>query len=173
MAIVALSVLGLVWMVCWIPGFKEGPFTSKAVKGADTAVGSAPTEPSVSWRKIFFTRTFASCAFMIIVVYALTTVVLTWLPSYFELGLGYSALQAGSMFALPSIVGLVLMISSGTVTDRLRGRGYTSRVVRIIVPAIGVLICGAVLVFLPSIGTPILAVAVVSIGYGFGAIASR
>lgn len=75
------------------------------------------------------------------------------------------------MFALPSIVGLVLMISSGTVTDRLRGRGYTSRVVRIIVPAIGVLICGAVLVFLPSIGTPILAVAVVSIGYGFGAIA--
>ncbi len=171
MAIVALSVLGLVWMVCWIPGFKEGPFTSKAVKGADTAVGSAPTEPSVPWRKIFFTRTFASCAFMIIVVYALTTVVLTWLPSYFELGLGYSALQAGSMFALPSIVGLVLMISSGTVTDRLRGRGYTSRVVRIIVPAVGVLICGAILVFLPSIGTPAVAVAVVSIGYGFGAIA--
>ncbi|MFD6895350.1 MFS transporter [Rhodococcus sp. NPDC060086] len=171
MAIVALSVLGLVWIACWIPGFKEGPYTSKAVKGADAAVGSAPTEPSVPWRKIFLTRTFVTCAVLIMVVYALTTVVLTWLPSYFEVGLGYSALQAGSMFALPSIVGLFLMISSGTITDRLRGRGHTSRVVRIIVPSVGVLICGSILIFLPSIGTPGIAVAVVSIGYGFGAIA--
>jgi len=169
MALVSLSLLGVVWMVSWVIGFKEGPFTAKAAKGADAA--SAHTEPSVPWSKILLSRTFLSCAVMIIVVYALTTVVLTWLPSYFEVGLGYSALQAGSMFALPSIVGLFLMISSGTVTDRLSGRGYTSRVVRIIVPAVGVLICGAILIFLPSIGTPALAVAVVSIGYGFGAIA--
>ncbi|RIJ98893.1 MAG: MFS transporter, partial [Acidobacteria bacterium] len=117
------------------------------------------------------TRTFLSCVVLIMVVYALTTVVLTWLPSYFEVGLGYSALQAGSMFALPSIVGLILMVTSGSVTDRLAQRGYRSRVVRIIVPGAGVLICGSVLVFLPSIGTPALAVAAVSIGYGFGAIA--
>ena len=169
-ALISLSVLGFVWMACWLIGWKEGPYTTKAVKDVGAAVDTA-TEPSVPWRKILLNRTFLSCALMIAVVYALTTVVLTWLPSYFEVGLGYSALQAGSMFALPSIVGLVLMISSGAVTDRLRGKGYRSRVVRIIVPAIGVLICGLVLVFLPSIGTPILAVAVVSIGYGFGAIA--
>lgn len=169
MALVALSLLGLVWVVCWLFGWKQGPYTTKAIKGTDTATAS--TEPSVPWGKIFFTRTFVSCTIMIIVVYALTAVVLTWLPSYFEVGLGFSALQAGSMFALPSIVGLILMVTSGAVTDRLSGKGYRSRVVRIIVPAIGVLVCGLVLVFLPSIGTPILAVAVISIGYGFGAIA--
>ncbi|MEE2030533.1 MFS transporter [Rhodococcus sp. CC-R104] len=169
-ALVALSILGGVWMLTWLTGWKEGPYTTSAVKGAGAAA-SAATEPSVPWRKIFLTRTFISCAVLIMVVYALTTVVLTWLPSYFEVGLGYSALQAGSMFALPSIVGLVLMVSSGTVTDRLSQKGYRSRVVRIIVPAVGVLTCGLILVFLPSISTPAIAVAVVSIGYGFGAIA--
>ena len=172
-ALVSLSILGAVWMTCWLVGWKEGPFAGKAVgktvEGPDPAAGR--TEPSVPWRKILLTRTFVSCAILIMVVYALTTVVLTWLPSYFEVGLGYSALQAGSMFALPSIIGLFLMITSGTVTDRLSAKGYRSRVVRIIVPAVGVLVCGAILVFLPSIGTPALAVAVVSVGYGFGAIA--
>ncbi|KDE11122.1 MFS transporter [Rhodococcus aetherivorans] len=166
-ALVSLSILGAVWMASWLTGWKEGPFTATAVK---KGTGTASTEPSVPWKKIFLTRTFISCAVLIMVVYALTTVVLTWLPSYFEVGLGYSALQAGSMFALPSIVGLVLMVTSGSVTDRLAQRGYRSRVVRIIVPGIGVLVCGSVLVFLPSIGTPGLAVAAVSIGYGFGAI---
>jgi MFS transporter, ACS family, hexuronate transporter len=167
-AIVSLTVLGLIWIALWLPGWKEGPYTSTTAKGA---APTANTEPSVPWHRIFLNRTFLSCTLMIIVVYALTTVVLTWLPSYFEEGLGYSALQAGSMFAFPSLVGLFLMISSGTVTDRMKANGHTSRVVRIIVPSVGVLTCGLILVFLPSIGTPGLAVAVVSVGYGFGAIA--
>lgn len=69
------------------------------------------------------------------------------------------------------MIGLFLMVTSGTITDRLIGKGYSSRVVRIIVPCVGVLICGSVLIFLPYIGTPpALAVAAVSIGYAFGAI---
>jgi len=173
MALIALSVLGAVWVLCWLTGWKEGPFTAKTAKTAKAVenADTASTEPSVPWHKILLTRTFISCAALIMVVYALSTVVLTWLPSYFEVGLGYSAMQAGSMFALPSIVGLCLMIFSGTVTDRLLGKGYRSRVVRIIVPSVGVLLCGAILVFLPSISTPALAVAVVSFGYGIGSIA--
>ena len=141
-ALIALSMLGAVWVLLWLKGWEEGPYTATAVKGGGAEAAS--TEPSVPWKKIFLTRTFLSCAALTIVIYALTTVVLTWLPSYFEVGLGYSALQAGSMFALPSIIGLFLMISSGTVTDRLSAKGYRSRVVRIIVPAVGVLICGAI-----------------------------
>lgn len=179
-AVLSLSVLGLVWMGCWLAGWSEGPYTSKAVKATKTADTEAPeaagtatkavTEPNVPWRKILLSRTFVSCCFLIATIYALTTVVLTWLPSYFEVGLGYSAMQAGSMFALPSIVGLVLMITSGSVTDKLIGRGFTSRTVRVIVPCVGVLICGSILLFLPQISTPIVAVAMVSIGYGFSAI---
>lgn len=163
-AVLSLSVLGLVWMGCWLAGWSEGPYTSKAVKATKTAdteateaagtATKAVTEPNVPWRKILLSRTFVSCCFLIATIYALTTVVLTWLPSYFEVGLGYSAMQAGSMFALPSIVGLVLMITSGSVTDKLIGRGFTSRTVRVIVPCVGVLICGSILLFLPQISTP-------------------
>ena len=177
-AVLSLSVLGLVWMGCWLAGWSEGPYTSKAVKATRHAdpgeavetTTKAVTEPNVPWRKILLSRTFVSCCFLIAAIYALTTVVLTWLPSYFEVGLGYSAMQAGSMFALPSIVGLILMITSGSVTDKLIGRGFTSRAVRVIVPCVGVLICGSILLFLPQISTPAVAVAIVSIGYGFSAI---
>nr|WP_235174496.1 MFS transporter [Tomitella biformata] len=174
-AILALSGLGVLWMVCWVTGWTEGPFTSKAVKSPKSDDSAAPAtivheEPSAPWRSILLSRTFVSCCVLIMAVYSLTTVVLTWLPSYFEVGLGYTALQAGSMFALPSVVGLALMLVSGAVTDKMIARGARSRVVRIIVPCVGVLICGSVLLFLPQIGTPALAVAAVSIGYGFAAI---
>ena len=176
-AIVALSGLGMVWVVCWLIGWKDGPFAGKAVETAAVATGSdgvsvlAHTEPSVSWRRIFLSRTFVSIAVLAMVMYALTTVVLTWLPSYFEQGLGYTRMQAGSMFAAPSIVALLLMVTSGSVTDRLIQRGATSRLVRVIVPCTGVLLCGAVLTALPLIRIPVIAVVVLSIGYGCGMIA--
>lgn len=164
-AIVSLSLLGALWMVVWLATWTEGPYTKKV--GATAAgIPSEDTEPSVPWRRILLSRTFVSCAILIVAIYSLSTVVLTWLPSYFEVGLGYSALQAGSMFALPSVLGLFLMLTTATITDRLLQRGATSRVLRIIVPGISVLFGGVTLVFLPQIGIPALAVAVVSIGYG-------
>ncbi|MFZ2176824.1 MAG: MFS transporter [Rhodococcus sp. (in: high G+C Gram-positive bacteria)] len=169
-ALVSLSILGAVWIALWLTLWKEGPYTTSAVK-KPTESAPAQTEPSVPWRRIFLTRTFVSCAILIVAVYALTTVVLTWLPSYFEVGLGYSALQAGSMFALPSVIGLVLMITTGSLTDRFIQRGGSSRVLRTVVPSVGVLIGSAVLILLPQFSVPAVAVAVVSVGYGLSAIA--
>ncbi|MGF7122177.1 MFS transporter [Rhodococcus sp. BE178] len=167
--VAVLTVLGVTWIVCWLIGWTEGPYTGKAPKAeagdADDAVASVP------WRKILLSRTFVSCGALTIVVYGLSTVVLTWLPSYFERGLGYSALQAGSMLAIPAIVTLILLITSGFVTDRLMGRGASSRTVRIIVPCIGVLVCGIVLAALPLVDVPMLAVIALSIGYGAASMA--
>ncbi|WP_442972555.1 MFS transporter [Rhodococcus sp. JS3073] len=166
-AVLGLCGLGAVWAVCWLASWSEGPYAGKASAELDSDIGG--TEPSAPWRTIFLSRTFVSCAVLVIVVYALVTMVLTWLPSYFEVGLGFSAMQAGSLFALPSIVSLVLMIMSGAVTDRLRQRGASARLVRIIVPCIGVIVCGSVLMAMPVFDTPIVAVVAISIGYGFSA----
>lgn len=164
-ALVTMSVVGLVWALGWMAIWKEGPYT-KVQAGAGSAV-SVTREPSVPWRTIVLSRTFLSCAFMIAIVFALVTVVLTWLPSYFEVGLGYTRLQAGSMLALPSIVSLCLMLALGAVTDRLRARGHSSRVLRVIVPGASMIICGVALICLPYIGAPALAVAVLSVGSAF------
>jgi ACS family hexuronate transporter-like MFS transporter len=175
-AILVLSGLGALWAVCWLIGWTEGPHIAKTVEAEDSvsapATGDAsPTQPSVPWRRIFLSRTFVTCALLAMALYALTTVVLTWLPSYFELGLGYTALQAGSLFALPSVVALVTMIASGAITDRLIQRGVGSRVARIVIASAGVLVCGAVLVTLPLIEVPVVAVVVLSLGYGSALIA--
>nr|WP_271212705.1 MFS transporter [Rhodococcus wratislaviensis]GLK39395.1 MFS transporter [Rhodococcus wratislaviensis] len=167
-ALVALAVIGVLWCVVWLTVWSEGPYI-RSGKGADSAASGDAGEPAVPWGRIFRTRTFISGALLVMSVYALVAVVLTWLPSYFEVGLGYSRLQAGSMFAFPSIAGLILMLLSSVIGDRLLARGSTSRVVRVIVPAVGVLICGAILLALPSITAPAVAVLVVSVGYGFAA----
>ncbi|WP_408016118.1 MFS transporter [Rhodococcus artemisiae] len=173
-ALLSLAGLGVVWVVCWLIGWQEGPFTRTATT-ADSPVESGQattwTEPSVPWRTILLNRTFLSCALMTGVVYALTAVVLTWLPTYFEEGLNFSTLQAGSLFAAPSVVGLILMLTAGYTTDRLALRGVSTRIIRVIVPVAGVVLCGVTLISLPSIKAPIVAVVVLSLGYGLGAIA--
>lgn len=162
-ALVSLTIAGALWCVIWLAAWKDGPF----IAGKNAKTTADTTEESVPYLRIFTTRTFISATFLVMSVYALVTVVLTWLPSYFEVGLGYSRLQAGSMFAFPSIAGLILMVASTFIGDRLIARGATSRTIRVVVPSVGVLICGAVLFLLPSISTPAIAVLAVSVGYGF------
>ncbi|MGW0809952.1 MFS transporter [Nonomuraea sp. NPDC002799] len=50
-----------------------------------------------------------------------------WLPSYSENALGFSAQAAGSLFGLPSALGIVALVVTGAATDRLLRAGVTSR----------------------------------------------
>ncbi|RAF01566.1 MFS transporter, partial [Burkholderia multivorans] len=94
----------------------------------------------------------------------------TWLPSYFEVGLGFSRLEAGSMLAIPSVVGLISLIGGTLLSDFLLARGWSSRFVRIVGPSLLVIVGGGILFLLPSIENPAAAVAIVSIGYGVGVV---
>jgi MFS family permease len=164
-AFFVLAIVGIAWLVIWLPTWSPGPYgEDKATRQA-----GASDEPSVPWAKVMLSPTFVGSALAAMVMYALVTVVLTWLPSYFELGLGYSRVQAGAMFGFPSIASLVAMFALSLISDRLIARGATSRTLRGIVPSVGLLVCGVSMALLPAIGTPAVAVAVVSIGYSFGA----
>ncbi|WP_193095352.1 MFS transporter [Brevibacterium sp. FME17] len=166
-ALVAMAVIGAIWCFFWIRHWEVGPYIP--AKASKDAV-DLNEEPRVPWHKILLTRTFISAAFLVASIYALVTVVLTWLPSYFEVGLGYSRLQSGSMLAIPSVAGLISLIGGTLLSDRLSARGWSSRFVRIAAPSICVVIGGGVLFFLPSISSSPGAVAIVSIGYGVGVV---
>lgn len=163
-AFLLLAAIGILWTAVWVPTWRVGPYggdkTSVPAKGGDA--------PSVPWRKVMVTPTFVGGALAVMSMYALVSMVLTWLPSYFELGLGYGRVQAGTMFGFPSIVSLAIMAVVTPVADRMISRGVRSRVVRGIVPAVGLLLCGIAMSTLPLISVPGVAVAVVSIGYGLG-----
>lgn len=163
-AFLVLAVAGVAWCAIWLPFWKAGPYGEE--KASEQPGGGAP---DVSWARIVLTPSFLGGVAAIFAMYALVTVVLTWLPSYFEVGLGYSAVQAGSMFGFPSIASLVLMFALSFTSDRLIAGGATSRVLRGLLPSAGLMICGAAMTTLPYLDTPWVAVAVVSVGYAFGA----
>ncbi|MFI7006675.1 MFS transporter [Streptomyces sp. NPDC050145] len=164
---VALAVVGLAWLVLWLPTWRPGPYGDEPA--GQKATDAAPAEPAVPWARILLSRTFVGGALGGMTMYALVTAVLTWLPSYFELGLGYTRVEAGAMFGFPSIAGIVIMFLLSWTSDRMIARGVSSRKLRGVLPAAGLLVCGAATAVLPMIGAPALAVAVVSIGYAFGA----
>lgn len=166
-AFVVLALVGVAWCVLWLAMWKEGPY-AKGPQRKEASPEDTVAEAQIPWGDIFRTPTFWGGAVAMFAMYALVTVVLTWLPSYFEVGLGYSRLQAGTMFALPSIVAFVALIMSSYISDKLLGRGAGVRTLRAVLPGAGLLICGLTLLALPYLGVPIVAVVVVSVGYGIG-----
>ncbi|MCT2359610.1 MFS transporter [Brevibacterium casei] len=177
-ALITMAVIGIVWCVFWLRLWEVGPYIP--AKATGPAKASGPTkkarpdtgadEPRVPWARILLTRTFLTGVPLVASIYALVTVVLTWLPSYFEVGLGFSRLEAGSMLAIPSVVGLISLIGGTLLSDFLLARGWSSRFVRIVGPSLLVVVGGGILFLLPSIENPAAAVAIVSIGYGVGVV---
>ena len=156
----SLSSLGALWMVVWLATWTEGPYIPRRSSATAAGIPSEDTEPSVPWRRILLSPHVRHVRVPHRGDLFALTVVLTWLPSYFEVGLGYSALQAGSMFALPSV--------AGSVPDADHRDHHRDRLLHVApprescessCPRISVLFGGVTLVFLPQIGIPALAVA--------------
>ena len=169
-AFITMALVGTAWCVLWVLTWSEGPFGKNADhKGSDTRT-IADRQGKVAWSSIFRTPTFLGGVAAMIAINALISVTLTWLPSYFETGLGFSRLQAGSMFAFPSIAALVALFLITPISDRLMSRGTSSRALRGILPGVALLLSGLSLVVVPYIGIPALVVTVISIGYGLGTI---
>ncbi|MDV6280156.1 MFS transporter [Rhodococcus jostii] len=175
-AVLTLAAVGVIWCGAWLLLWREGPYGGRSQsaedpQNADASPAQDTTTTRVPWVTIFRTPTFLGGAAAVFSMYAVSTVILTWLPSYFEVGLGYTRVQAGAMFGIPSIAVFVILLLTTSIGDRLLVRGASSRVIRGIVPSIGILLCGLALVTLPYIHTPVIAVVLVSLGYGLGAIA--
>ena len=134
-AFVTLAAVGVVWCLVWLPTWREGPYGKRAAPARSTTESTTQADQptaSVPWGRILRTPTFLGGVAAILPMYAVVTVVLTWLPSYFEEGLGYSRVQAGVMFGFPSISSLLMLFVLTGISDRLISRGSTSR--NIIVP---------------------------------------
>lgn len=165
-ALLVLAAASGGWCLLWLLTWREGPYGEQTGKKDEAEAETA----KVRWTKIFLTPTFLGGAVAVFTMYSLVTMVLTWLPSYFETGLGYSRVEAGAMFGFPSIASLLFLLLSASIGDRLRVRGTSARILRGVVPGTGLLLCGLTLLTLPHIDVPWLAVLVVSVGYGLGTI---
>lgn len=175
-AFLTLALVGLVWAAVWFAVGRPGPYARRRSElGTAENSGDAQSTTAIAedgnikvpfWR-IAVTPSYLGAVLGTFAVYGLVTVVLTWLPSYFEEGLGYSRVAAGSMFGLPSVASLIVLITVTTITDRRMRAGAGSRAARVWVTTAAMIVGGGLLIALPWIQIPTVAVLVVSVGYGF------
>lgn len=161
-----VGILALVWTVLWFAVGRMGPFTTDSAPAADRATDRVPAEP-VRWTRLLRSRTFVAAAVAYFAQGALAAVVYTWLPSYFENALGFTATASGMLYTLPSAMGIVALMLSGAIGDRLLQRGKSSRTVRGVIGGLVLAASGLLLSVLPWVSSPVVAIALLVLGYGF------
>jgi sugar phosphate permease len=162
-AIWALAIGGIAWAALGLLTWRDGPHIGARKIKTDPAPAVTERAP---WRAILTTRTFLTGAITSMVVYGLVAVSLTWLPSYFETGLGYSRLEAGTMFAYPAAAGLVGLLGVAFLSDQLTARGVSPRVSQVVVPGVAIIAAAALMLALPAIAPAAMVVAAVTVAYG-------
>ncbi|MEV0057529.1 MFS transporter [Saccharopolyspora shandongensis] len=163
-AFLSLAVLGFAWCVIWLFVGKEGPY-SASKQAVDDSEESA-SETKVPLHRILLCGTFLGAVIGTFPQYGLITVVMTWLPSYFETALGFSPVQAGTFFGLPSFGAMLAMIGGSYVTDRVLARGGSARVARGVVGGAALIIGGGLVVVLTMVRSPYLVLGLFVLGYG-------
>lgn len=144
-AFAVLAVVGVVWTAAWLWRGAVGPEQVSATTAGGQAV-------HVSYGRLFRNPTVIGAALLLFCAYVNTTLKLSWLPSYLEKGLGYSASTVGWLAALPYAVAAVLGILAGLVSGRLTARGVRARWARA-VPACGfVAVAGLAELCFPLVG---------------------
>ncbi|MDQ1060728.1 MFS family permease [Arthrobacter globiformis] len=168
---ITMAAASFIWCAAWLFIGKEGPY-AKARPLARRGSGLPSTaQPAVSMvrlplRHILLSKSFIGAFLATFAVYGVVSATITWLPSYFEKGLGYSRLESGLMFGLPSIAAVVLMYGATFVTDRIASRRPSAGKVLAVTTAGFLITGGLALACLPLLGVPIAVVAVLILGYG-------
>ncbi|RFU44786.1 MFS transporter [Paraburkholderia sp. DHOC27] len=139
---IALGLVGVVWAVLWLLFGAEGTI------GASPAgtVSGQEVAARVPYRKLLADRTVLGNFLLHFVAYWTLALVLTWLPSYLQKGLGYDAVAAGRLFALVVLIGTPISVGLSWWSQRLLAAGVASRTARgvfasIVLAVAGVLLC--------------------------------
>ncbi|HKV54530.1 MAG TPA: MFS transporter [Candidatus Binataceae bacterium] len=121
---VALAAIGCAWALVWLAVSGEG-----TEDGAAQAAAS-PNPAAPSYVQLLFDRSVLGCAITHFVGYWSLSLTLTWLPAYFERGLGYDDIVAGRLYAL--VVALMIPLGIGLAwgSERLLQKGVSSRTAR-------------------------------------------
>ena len=118
---VALAVIGCLWALIWLAVAEEGEEDSEDV-GADSV--------ALSYAHLLFDRSVLGCAITHFVGYWSLALTLTWLPAYFQRGLGFGGIASGWLYS--SVVALMIPLGIGLAwgSEHLLKRGIPSKTAR-------------------------------------------
>lgn len=157
----ALGVSGLIWCVLWVIFGREGTLV-------DTPVSATGGEERVPYRYLLTCPSIIAACCAGFASYWGLALGLTWFTSYLVNGLGYTQKVGGNLSILPWVFGLVVVLSGGYISQRLKSNGGSSRLSRGLFPAATVTLGGCVLPFVPQMPSPELKIALLVFGTAIG-----
>ncbi len=173
-AFAGLAVAGLVWAAIWIFVGKEGPYDSleaeRRIDGVQADLPGTESERAVEYNVPFLKTILNPTWFFAVLVsffgYWTFSLAMSWGPAYFETVLGYSGRQAAALIALPAAWGFLCTVGMSNLTQRLDLRGMPTRKARGLVVGVAGVVSGACLLGSTLVTQPVLALALMSIGFG-------
>jgi MFS family permease len=154
----ALGVVGLLWVLAWLILGQEGPLAQTAAMAAN--------EPRIPYLQLLTSRTFVGCVAATFGAYWVLSLGLTWFTPFIVKGLGFSQQQAGFISILPWVVGAVIVLLTGWISQVMLARGFTTRGARGVLGAAPLIVGGAILALLPYVAPGGQMVAVLVVGSG-------
>jgi MFS transporter, ACS family, D-galactonate transporter len=125
-AFLTLGVVGVMWTILWLCVGKTGPVGTPRTP----RVAVAAPRANVGYLRLLTDRTVIGMLLQGLVGYSVIAIGVTWVPSYFRVALGFSATQAGWMFALQVAAQIPVGLALAIASHRMLKRGVSSRLAR-------------------------------------------
>jgi MFS family permease len=158
----ALGIAGLLWSVAWLIFGREGTLVDPPISQAGGGTDRVPYRYLLTCPSII-----AVCCAGFASYWGLA-LGLTWFPSYLMSGLGLEKTVGRNLSVLPWLLGALVVLSGGYISERLKSKGVSSRVSRGVLACATVVVGGCTLPFVALAPTPALKIAVLVFGGAIG-----
>lgn len=158
----ALGIAGLMWSVAWLIFGREGTLVDPPVSRAAGGVDRVPYRYLLTCPSII-----AVCCAGFASYWGLA-LGLTWFPSYMMSALGLDETVGRNLSVLPWLLGAVVVLVGGYLSQRLKSKGVSSRMSRGVLACSTVVLAGCTLPFVALMPTPALKIAVLVFGGAIG-----
>lgn len=147
---VALAAVGVVWCLLWLRFGREGTL-DEGPHAAHSPVDGACRQP---YLKLLTDRSVLCVIGLCFASYWLLGQTITWLPTYFEKGLGFTGIASGRCFALVILAAALGNIGLSGLSQRMLNHGATSRHARVRLTCVMMIASALFFVALAAIDLP-------------------
>lgn len=173
---VGLGSMGIIWAIAWFWIFRDSPQQSRYVSTAELQYIHSDfsrdhqkhsfTKQKTTWRFILLNRSLLANNYAFFAFGYLLFFAITWLPGYLEQTYALQLKQVGWFLVAPWLVGTLLLLLGGILSDWLWQKTHSIRYARSHI----IWICQilSALSLLPVLWHPSLVTAIISISCGLG-----
>jgi MFS family permease len=158
-----LGAVGILWVCLWLIFGKEGPIERSSGNDLDASL-------RIPYRHLLCSRTAVGVYLGGFAAYWVISLNIVWLANYLMKGLHLSSADAAWVIALPSVMQMALAPGCAYLSQRLTGRGVSSRVARGALGSLCVIVSGVSMICLPLAGMGALQILLIGLSFSIGSV---